>query len=82
MVWGSDPIPGPEERVACSQFCAYVAFSMFVVPAPTRQIGWASDQTEFVVICIPCVVCARTIHDVRVCSQLHFRLRIRDFTKG
>ena len=28
-----------------------------------------------------CCLSARTIHDVRVCSQLHFTLRIRDFMK-
>ena len=50
------PIPGPEERFTCSQFCAYIAFSFFVFLAPIRRIVWTSDQTEFVVVYFPCVV--------------------------
>ena len=46
----SNPIPSPEERFTCSQFCAYFAFSLFVVLAPIRRVVWTSDQIEFVVL--------------------------------
>ena len=46
----SDPISSAEKRFTCSQFCAFFAFSLFVVLAPIRRIVWTSDQIEFVVL--------------------------------
>ena len=51
------------------RFCAYFAFSFFVVLPPVRRSVQTSDQIEFVVLVLSS---ARTIHDVRFGSQLHF----------